>query len=143
MLYFGISSNIRPGTYYIRLEKFGNLIEEKTLNLKGSKVSIVSCKFNFKNESFMVYELKSITLKLKGTGDCPAFPYWVDLKINGNDYSGILENYNTPTLPGKVQTYTSTNVVCYLKKGRYEAKVIVKGFEGFVLGKKVEEVIVS
>jgi len=141
VLYF-IQENVRPGRYYIRVEKLGNLIAEKTLDLKGSKVSIVESKFNFGSKELLGYELNTMTLKLKGTGDCPAFPYYVNLYISGKKYVGIVDNYNTPTLPGKVQTYTVRDFICYLKKGNYRVKIVVQGFEGMTLGEKTVEVTV-
>ncbi len=140
ILYFGLSDNVRPGRYYLRVEKFGNLILEKTLNLSGSKVSIVDCKFNFSKEEFLGYELKTLIIRLKGVGDCPAYPYYVYLHVNGDVYSGIVSNYKTPTLPGKIQTYTVRDFLCYLKKGHYRVKLVIQGFGGLTLGEKTMEV---
>ncbi len=136
ILYLGISGiNVKPGTYYLKLEYGTKTLEEKSITIQGPKIQFINAKFDFE-KTFMGYELKKIEMSLKNTGDCPAYLYWVKVKIGDKDSTDVIEEYKVPLKPGETKVYTAKDLVLYIEKpGTYTATIEISGFGGTVLGK--------
>ncbi len=136
ILYFGLSgTNVKPGTYYLKLEYGLKTLEEKDITIQGPKIQLIDAKFNFE-KTFMGYELKKLEMNLKNSGDCPAYPYWVKVKIGDKDSTDIIEEYKIPLKPGETKVYTANDFILYVEKpGTYTANIEISGFDGTVLGK--------
>ncbi len=136
ILYFGLSgTNVKPGTYYLKLEYGTKTLEEKEITVQGPKIQLIDAKFYFE-KTFMGYELKKIEMSLKNTGDCPAYLYWVKVKIGDKDSTDVIEEYKVPLKPGETKVYTAKDLILYIEKpGTYTATIEISGFGGTVLGK--------
>ena len=79
---------VKPGEYIFKVsDRNDKSLFEKTLSFSGSDLSISSCEqYWWKDgDSYVFIGLK---LKVENTGDLPAYPYYFDMIVGSQTYSG-------------------------------------------------------
>ncbi|ADB58453.1 hypothetical protein [Archaeoglobus profundus] len=146
ILYFGLpGANTKPGTYYLKLEYGAKTLEEKEIELVGSKVQLVDYKFSFEYNELIGYKFKRVELTLKNIGDTPAYVYYIELKVDDKTpLSMVAEQYKTPMNPGETKTYSADFSLLFVDKpGTYKVEIRVADSYGTVIGEFVKTIEVK
>jgi len=82
---------VAPGQYVLRAyDKNDKEISEKPLSFKGPDLSITSCSQKWWRSWRGSYSLIGLTMKVRNSGDTPAYPYTTELNVDSKTYSGYI-----------------------------------------------------
>jgi len=108
----------------------GNDIFSKTLSFDGLELKINSCEQKWWKRQSWGYSLIGIVLSVTNNGDVPAYPYYIDVKIDSNSLNGyILPNV---ILPGETKNIKSF-IYCEDNPISDTLDVTIKDIENIVL----------
>jgi predicted transglutaminase-like cysteine proteinase len=87
----GYRTTVDPGSYRLHVvDSSKNTIFERTFQFNGTDLSLVTVSADTWNEKSNPFPLISVHLRLKNSGDLPAYPYSVTLRRGGTSVDVLL-----------------------------------------------------
>jgi len=112
-LYLGLSGeNVKGGEYKILFRRLSGDIYTYKMEFSGPCLTLEDISITYEILFDTAY-IKTVTLKLKNTGDLPAYVYWVELVATEYNSSGIgvIDNYKEAILPDEISIKVCYNML--------------------------------
>jgi len=105
-----VGSTASPGIYTLIIKHWDEEVYRKEFNIKGAKISILSCTPTFKYYEYFGYDFDRLTIKVKNEGDLPAYFRTLDIILNGKE--GVSGGYfsDDKLLAGETKTIEMRSV---------------------------------